>query len=94
MNPTILVNERVEVIAIFRHSGDLQMICYPAKMKYNGREITFTELALRHATAQGKRQIHVLHMSDGTNDYRLEFDTERLVWTLVAVLEGHYENTN
>lgn len=94
MNPTIFINERVDVVAIFKKSGDIQMLCYPYKMKYKDREIEFTELALRHATSQGKRQIHVFDMSDGVNDYRLEFDTQSLTWTLVAVVEGHYENTN
>lgn len=94
MNPTILINERVEVIAVFKKDVHIQMICMPYKMRYKDREVVFTELALRHATAQGKRQIHVFDMSDGANDYRLEFDTENLTWKLVAIVEGHYENTN
>ncbi len=32
--------------------------------------------------------IHVFDMSDGTNDYRLEFDAERLTWTLVSMIPG------
>jgi hypothetical protein len=30
--------------------------------------------------------IHVFHVSDGTNGYRLEFDAERLTWMLVAMI--------
>ena len=30
--------------------------------------------------------IHVFHVSDGANGYRLEFDAEALTWTLVAML--------
>jgi hypothetical protein len=29
-------------------------------------------------------------MSDGTNDYRIEFDAEGLTWTLVSMVEGRY----
>jgi hypothetical protein len=29
--------------------------------------------------------IHVFDMTDGTADYRLEFDAEALTWTLVAI---------
>ncbi len=46
---------------------------------------------MRHPTSKGKRMIHVFEMSDGINDYRLEFDAERLVWTLVSMIEGHYD---
>jgi len=29
-----LLNERVEVVTIYRTSVDVSQICYPAKMKY------------------------------------------------------------
>ncbi|MDQ3159255.1 MAG: hypothetical protein M3P98_03940 [bacterium] len=91
MDPTILIGERVDVICTFKKAGDMNALCCPRKMKYKGREITFTELGLRHPTTQGKRMIHVFDMTDGMNDYRLEFDAEGLIWTLVATLEGHYK---
>jgi len=84
-----LMNERVEVVAVYRTSVDVSQICYPAKMKYQGQVVEFTELGLRHPTSKGKRMIHVFDMSNGVNDYRLEFDAEGLTWTLVAIREGH-----
>lgn len=57
-------------------------------MRYKNREIILTRLGMRHPTAKGKRMIHVFDVSDGSNDYRLEFDAEGLTWTLVAILEG------
>ena len=84
------INERVEMIAVCRTATDVSRICYPAKMRYHGHEIIFTELGLRHPTAKGRRMIHVFDMSDGANDYRLEFDAEGLTWTLIAMLEGKY----
>lgn len=45
-----------------------------------------TELALRHPTEAGRRMVHVFHVSDGSNGYRLEFDAETLTWTLVSVI--------
>ena len=92
MDPTVLINERVDVIATYKRQGNTQTLCYPYKMRYQGREVTFTELALRHPTTKGKRMVHIFDMSDGINDYRLEFDAEALTWTLVAVMEGHYED--
>lgn len=86
MNPTIEVNERVDVITVYRKQGDINSLCSPYKMRWKDREITFTEQALRFPTEQGKRMIHVFHVSDGSNGYRLEFDAARLTWTLVATI--------
>ena len=88
MNPTITLNERVDVVATFKKSGDVSTLCFPAKMRYKNHDIAFTKLGLRHPTAKGKRMIHIFDMHDGVNDYRLEFDAEALTWTLVAILEG------
>lgn len=88
MDPTIVINERVDVVAVFRRHGDFSSLCTPHKMRWRNHDIEFTELALRHPTVQGKRMIHVFHMSDGANGYRLEFDAEALTWTLVAMIEG------
>ena len=88
MDPTIQVNERVDVVAVFRGRADIGALCTPVRMRWRGRIVELSELALRHPTVQGKRMIHVFHMSDGSNDYRLEFDAEGLIWTLVAMLAG------
>lgn len=90
MNNVTPINERVAVVAVYHINTDVSQICYPAKMRYRNQEIVFTELGLRHPTAKGKRMLHVFDMSDGSNDYRLEFDAEGLTWTLVATMEGSY----
>ena len=89
MDPNIVINERVDVVTIFYSHGLDQGSAMPWKMKYRGREIIFTKLGMRHPTVKGKRMVHVFDMSDGTNDYRLEFDAETLTWTLESVLEGY-----
>lgn len=88
MDPTIAINQRVDVVAIFRSGEDVSALACPYKMKYQGREIIFTQLGMRHPTAKGKRMMHVFDVSDGVNDYRLEFDAERLSWRLVAMIPG------
>lgn len=90
MNPTIDINERVDVVAVYKRQGDISSLCMPCKMRWRNQDIVFTELALRHPTVAGKRMIHVFHVSDGTNSYRLEFDAEALTWTLVALMAGEY----
>lgn len=82
------INDRVEVIAAFKARGAPAYMIMPVKMRWRKQEITFTELGLRHPTMKGKRMVHVFDMSDGANDYRLEFDAEMLTWTLATIIEG------
>lgn len=90
MDPTVVINERVDIVPIFYANAPERTLCVPWKMKYRGQEIIFTVFGMRHPTAKGKRMIHVFDMSDGVNDYRLEFDAESLTWTLVSMIEGRY----
>lgn len=83
-----IVNQRIEVVAVFKAKGKTPNLVMPAKMRWGSKEIIFTELGLRHPTRQGQRMIHVFDMSDGVNDYRLEFDAEALTWTLKSILSG------
>lgn len=80
MNDEIFLNERVEVVAVF---GDGLNPCRPIKFRRkNGREIIVTEIGLRHPSMCGKRMLHIFDVTDGSADYRLEMDSERLTWTL------------
>lgn len=84
----IELSDRVEIITLFKSRGESSGLVMPAKMRWKGKEIAFSELGLRHPTSKGQRMVHIFDMSDGTNDYRLEFDAEMLTWTLVSILEG------
>ena len=88
MDPTIAINERVDVVALYEKGKDVSTNCMPYKMRLHGRDVIFNKRGLHHPTSQGLRMIHVFDMSDGVNDYRLEFDAESLTWTLVAIIEG------
>jgi hypothetical protein len=87
MDNLITVNKRVPVVATFV-AGSERLVCQPVRMRHNNRIITFSELGLRHPTSKGKRMIHVFDVSDGTVDYRLEFDASSLCWTLVSMWGG------
>ena len=80
MNDETFLNERVEVIAVF--AGGLN-VCRPVRFRRaGGREVEITEIGLRHPTYPGRRTVHVFDVTDGQADYRLEFDSERLTWSL------------
>ena len=88
MDPTIYINQMVDIVPIFRAHATELMVCVPWKMKYGIHEIVFTKFGMRHPTTKGKRMVHVFDMSDGANDYRIEFDAERLSWTLISMVGG------
>ena len=88
MNDETFLNEQVEVIAVF---GRGHQPCQPLKFKRaSGREIEITELGLRHPFNSGRKTMHIFDVTDGGADYRLEFDSERLTWTLTMEAD-HYE---
>lgn len=76
----IELDEQVDVVALFHPS---RTMCEPIKFRRaNGREITITEIGLRHPKPHGARMMHIFDVTDGGADYRLEFDAERLTWRL------------
>ena len=80
MNDETFLHERVQVVATF--GGGLNP-CQPVKFRRpNGREVTVTEIGLRHPVVQGSKTLHIFDVTDGGADYRLEFDSERLTWHL------------
>ncbi len=87
MNPIIKIDQLVDVVAVFHPESTKGQKCQPYKMRFNGREIIFQKLAFRHPTTKGARMLHVMDVSDGSNDYRLEFDAESLQWRLISMIE-------
>ncbi len=79
------VGAKVKVIATFQLADNIGHAVMPVKMIYHGREVVFTELGMYHPAVKGRKMVHVFDMSDGGSDYRLEFDAERLTWTLAAI---------
>jgi len=80
VNDELFLNERIKVVVVF---GDGLNPCRPLRFKRtNGRQIEITEIGLRHPSAQGKRMVHIFDVTDGSADYRIELDAERLTWQL------------
>lgn len=88
MNDETYLHEIVQVVAVFRAG---HQPCSPVRFKRaSGREVTVKELGLRHPLSRGAKTIHVFDVTDGSTDYRLEFDSERLTWHL-TIEADHYE---
>lgn len=81
MGDELDLNERIEVVATF---GAGLNPCVPRRFRWaSGREVNITEIGLRHPTTRGRRTVHIFDVTDGTADFRLEFDSENLTWRLV-----------
>ncbi len=91
MENSVLINKRVKVLAVYSDQDGLG-VCMPKRMQYKNQEYNFSELGLKHPTAKGHRMIHVFDVSDGSADYRLEFDAEGLTWTLMYIVDGSDAN--
>jgi hypothetical protein len=92
MENPIVINKDVAIVAYY-FQGQHQPKCFPKRMEYDGKQVIFTETGLRHPTKKGQRMVHVFDMTDGSADYRLEFDAEALNWKLVYVTDQHYALT-
>ncbi len=75
-----ILDERVEVIARFSAGG---RPCLPVKFRRkNGQEVAVSKLGLGYPYKQGSKTVHIFDVTDGRADYRLEFDSVALTWTL------------
>lgn len=90
MDQVTQINKDVSIVAYYFKNNARHLRCFPKRMEYDGKRITFTETGLLHPTKKGQRMIHVFDMTDGTADYRLEFDAQALSWTLVAITDTNY----
>ena len=75
------LHEPISVDAVF--DVNLPHRCTPKSFtKKNGRKITITEIGLIHPKFDGIKTHFMFDLTDGSSDYRLRFDTERLEWFL------------
>ena len=87
MNPIVEINETVDITATFTKTKN-RVHVMPSHMDWRGRQVCFTQLGLCHPVHYGGQLHYVFDVSDGLNDYSLDFDTTTLTWTLVSVIDG------
>ncbi len=88
MDQVIEVQKDVNVVAYYFKNAGRRLKCFPKRMEFDGRRIEFSETGLRHPTKKGQRLLHVFDMTDGSADYRLEFDAQSLSWKLVYIADA------
>jgi hypothetical protein len=87
MNNTI-INKEVRVTSVYFRPGR-HIKGFPKRMEYEGREYTFIESGLRYLVQKGQQLIEIFDMTDGSRNYRLKFDREAQMWTLIGVKENN-----
>lgn len=85
-----LINKDVNIVAYYFRNERRNLRCFPKKMEFAGRTVEFTETGQIQPAGKGAGKVHVFHMTDGSADYRLEFDAKELSWTLVSIKDNDY----
>ncbi len=76
-----MLHEPISVDAVF--DVNLPHRCIPTKFRTKtGREVTITEVGLIHPKYDGIKTHFLFDVTDGSSDFRLSLDTERLEWFL------------
>jgi len=80
-----IINEKVSVISSFNKEKGLVM---PRKIRWQGRDYLIKAVSYHHKVKEGKKLLHIFHVTDGSLDFRLKLDTENLHWILEEVYDG------
>jgi hypothetical protein len=80
------IHEKIEVIIRFRLLPSPQTEIY--KIRWRGREYIITKLAYHHKVWDGRTRMHKFAVSTGNLDFRINYDTENLIWVLEEVSDG------
>jgi len=58
---------------------------YPSVIVWRGRRYTVTKVGLHHTVRHGSTLYHIFSVTDGTTFFKLQFNTETLIWKLLEV---------
>ena len=72
------INEPIEVVTIFKQNKLI-----PFKFFWQGKEFLIKKINLTHSEFQGRVKFYFFAVSDNTNYFKLQFNTDNLSWTLL-----------
>jgi hypothetical protein len=91
MDQVTLINKDVNVVAYYFRSTARRLRCFPKRMEFDGKRIEFTETGTMRPVEQIGEKVHIFDMSDGSLEYRLQFNPANLSWKLIAITADRYE---
>lgn len=86
MGNRVTINKEVAVTAVY-FKGDRGLKSFPKRIELEGRSYTFMETGLRYFVKKGQDLVHIFDMTDGKAQYRLRFDANQRLWTLVDITD-------
>jgi len=81
------INKEVTVTSMFFRNGR-RLQGFPKRIEFDGNERTFVESGFHFLVRKGQRLVEYFDMTDGANNYRLRFDSNERIWTLVGMSES------
>lgn len=63
---------------------------FPTGFFWRGRSYRIQKVGLHHTFREGRSLVHVFSVTDGTTFFKLEMNTETLLWRLVEVETDSY----
>ena len=79
------IDESVSVTLVSNHSTHHIL---PYSVMWQGRTYTIKKVGLHHTTRDGRTLLHIFSVTDGTTFFKLQFNTETLLWKLLEVDDG------
>lgn len=77
-----IIDELVSVNLLFNH---LKRSAMPTSLYWRGRRYTITQVGLHHMTYDGRTLLHIFSVTDGTTAFKLELNSEALLWRLLEI---------
>jgi len=81
-----LINEKISVITSYNRETGIIM---PKKIRWQGRDYLINRLTYYHRARMGRVLLHIFHVTDGQLDFRLQLNSENLIWTLEEICDGN-----
>ncbi len=85
MNRTT-INKEVNVTGYFFRNKSLQS--FPSQIEFDNKQVSFSESGMQYLVKKGQNFIKLFDASDGMQTYRLKYDPEQLLWTLLYTTRG------
>ncbi len=80
MNRTTL-NREVNVTGYSFRPRSLQT--FPSQIEIDNQRVTFIDQGMQYLVQKGQHLVRLFDASDGNTNYRLKYDSDEMLWTLV-----------
>lgn len=79
-------NKEVNVTGYYFRNKNMQS--FPSQIEFDNKQVTFAEAGMQFLIKKGQSFVRLFDATDGDTTYRLRYDPEQLLWTLVYTTRG------